>query len=83
MQQMKLAKRHATFQNKLDVITKEHEKMISDHKIALAEREKHDIIIDNKYMIIGDLETEMDNNNTRYEIQLQEVGIKMDKVKQR
>ena len=55
--------------------------MISDQKIALAEREKLDIIIDNKYMIIGNLETEMENNNARYDQQLQEVGIKMDKVK--
>jgi len=54
--------------------------MISDQKIALAEREKLDIIIDNKYMIIGNLETEMENNNARYDQQLQEVGIKMDKL---
>lgn len=38
-------------------------------------------MIDTKYMIVGNLEIEMDEKNEKYEQQLQDVGIKMDKVK--
>ena len=57
--------------------------MKADHKKALAETKERDIKIYNKYLIVGELEEEMNDNTTKYEQQLQEVGIKMDKVKQR